>query len=80
MNPTNDDSKEMGGFKFSAEDKILRCLIRRDILYDVEVSNKFEIIDCISESAPYGIFRSNKIILHNLRIITDEIVLAYVKK
>lgn len=36
-NPTAQDPKEMGGFNFSIEEKILRWLIRGDTLYDVEV-------------------------------------------
>lgn len=74
-NPNTYDPKEMGGFNFSREDKILRWLIRGDTIYDVEVPKDAEIIDCPSESAPHGVFRSNKIILHNPRIVTDEIAM-----
>ena len=62
-NPNTYDPKEMGGFNFSTEDKILRWLIRGDTIYNVEVPIDAEIIDCPSESAPHGVFRSNKIIL-----------------
>ena len=72
--------KEMGGFNFSVEDKILRWLIRGDTLYDVEIPADAEVIDCPSKSAPHGVFRSNKIILHNPRKVTDEIALdLYIK-
>lgn len=74
-NPNACDSKGMGGFNFSCEDKILRWLVRGDTLYDVEIPNGAEIVNCPSLSAPNGVFRSNKIILHNPRIITDEIAM-----
>lgn len=79
-NPSAQDSKEMGGFNFSTEDKILRWLIRGDTLYDVEIPDDAEVIDCPSKSAPHGVFRSNKIILHNPRKVTDEIALDLYKK
>lgn len=65
--------KEMGGFNFSTEDKILRWLVRGDTLYDVIIPDDTEVIDCPCESAPHGVFRSNKIILTNPRIMTDDI-------
>lgn len=78
--PTSNDPKEMGGFNFSTEDKILRWLIRGDTIYDVEVPDDAEIIDCPSVSAPHGVFRSNKIILHNPRPVTDDLALDLYKK
>lgn len=79
-NPTSQDPKGMGGFNFSTEDKILRWLVRGDTLYDVEIPPDAEVIDCPSESAPHGVFRSNKIILHNPRKVTDDIALDLYKK
>ncbi len=79
-NPNSNDPREMGGFNFSTEDKILRWLIRGDTLYDVEIPFGAEVIDCPSKSAPHGVFRSNKIILHNPRKVTDEIALDLYKK
>lgn len=79
-NPTARNPEEMGGFNFSTEDKILRWLIRGDTLYDVEIPIDAEVIDCPSKSAPHGVFRSNKIILHNPRKVTDEIALDLYKK
>lgn len=72
-NPTASNPKEMGGFNFSTEDKILRWLVRGDTIYDVSISKNAEVIDCESASAPHGVFRSNKIILHNPRKVTDEL-------
>ncbi len=79
-NPNAQDPKEMGGFNFSTEDKILRWLVRGDTIYDVEIPDDAEVIDCPSESAPHGVFRSNKIILHNPRVVTDEIALDLYRK
>ncbi len=79
-NPSSQDPKEMGGFNFSTEDKILRWLIRGDTLYDVEIPIDAEVIDCPSTSAPHGVFRTNKIILHNPRKVTDEIALDLYRK
>ena len=79
-NPNSNDQKEMGGFNFSTEDKILRWLVRGDTIYDVEIPSDADIIDCESESAPHGVFRSNKIILHNPKKVTDEMALDLYKK
>lgn len=79
-NPNTYEPKEMGGFNFSIEDKILRWLVRGDIIYDVIIPDDAEIIDCPSESAPHGVFRSNKIILTNLRPMTDELAMNFYLK
>ena len=79
-NPNTFDPKKMGGFNFSTEDKILRWLVRGDTIYDVEIPEKTEIIDCPSESAPHGVFRSNKIILTNPRPMTDELAMNFYLK
>ncbi len=78
--PESNDPKEMGGFNFSTEDKILRWLVRGDTIYDVEIPNDAEVIECPSVSAPHGVFRSNKIILHNPRVVTDEMANELYKK
>ena len=72
-NPNTFDPNEMGGFNFSTEDKILRWLIRGDTLYDVIIPENTDIVDCPSESAPHGVFRSNKIIITNPRVVTDDV-------
>ena len=79
-NPNTFDPKEMGGFNFSTEDKILRWLVRGDTIYDVEIPDDAEIIDCPSESAPHGVFRTNKIILTNPRPMTDELAMNFYLK
>ena len=47
-NPNNNDPKEMGGFNFSTEDKILRWLVSGDTLYDVIIPDDAEVVDCPS--------------------------------
>lgn len=79
-NPTNEDPKKMGGFNFSTEEKILRWLVRGDTIYDVEIPKDAEVIDCVSVTAPHGVFRSNKIILKNPRIITDDMAMDFYLK
>ena len=79
-NPNADNPKEMGGFNFSTEEKIFRWLVRGDTIYDVEIPEDAEVIDCPSESAPHGVFRSNKIIIKNPRKITEDMVMDLYKK
>lgn len=74
-NPKSNNPREMGGFNFSTEDKILRWLVRGDTLYDVTIPQDAEVIDCSSESAPHGVFRSNKIILSNPKKVTDDVAM-----
>lgn len=70
-NPNNLDPKEMGGFNFGTEDKILRWLHRGDTMYDVILPDDAEVVVC-DESK--GVYRANKIIVTNPRKITDEMV------
>lgn len=67
--------KKVGGFNFSTESKILRWLVRGDTIYDVELPEDAEVVDCPSNSAPHGVFRSNKIIISNPRTVTDDIAM-----
>lgn len=78
-NTSAKDPKEMGGFNFSTEDKILRWLVRGDTIYDVIIPGDAEVIDVESISAPHGVFRTNKIILTNPRAMTDELAMHYYK-
>lgn len=79
-NPNTYDPEQMGGFNFSTEDKILRWLVRGDTIYDVIIPEDAEVIDCPSESAPHGVFRSNKIVLINPRPVTDELAMKFYLK
>ncbi len=79
-NPKAKDPKEMGGFNFSTEDKILRWLVRGDTIYDVIIPKDAEVIDCDNPSTPHGVFRTNKIIISNPRKVTDELALELYKK
>ena len=66
------DPEKMGGFNFGKEDKILRWLHRGDTIYDVIIPNDAEVVLCDEEK---GIYRANKIIVTNPRVITDEMVI-----
>ena len=70
-NPSTMDPKEMGGFNFGTEDKILRWLHRGDTIYDVIIPEDAEVIHCDEEK---GIYRANMIIVTNPREITDDMV------
>lgn len=74
-NPKADNPEDFGGFNFSTEDKILRWLLRGDTIYDVEILDDAEVIECENKNTPHGVFRSNKIILKNPRTLTKEIVM-----
>ena len=76
-NPNASDSKEMGGFNFSSEDKILRWLHRGDTIYDVIIPKDAQVVLCDEEK---GIYRTNRIIVTNPREITDEVVMDLCKK
>lgn len=65
---------------FSTEDKILRWLVRGDTIYDVIIPADEEVINCENLSTPIGVFRTNKIILSNPRIITDEVAMELYEK
>lgn len=71
-NPNKEEPRDIGGFNVSKEDKILRWLVRGDTIYDVIFPEDSEIIELESESAPHGVFLSNKIILKNPQKVTDE--------
>lgn len=79
-NSKANDPKDMGGFNFSTEDKILRWLIRGDTLYDVEVPEDAEVVEVESISAPHGVFRTNKIIISNPRKVDDKIAMDLYNK
>lgn len=79
-NPTTYDPAIMGGFNFSTEDKVLRWIHRGDTIYDVDLPEDAEVIDCQSKNCPHGVFRTNKIILTNPRKITEDMVLDFYKK
>ncbi len=76
-NPNEIDPKLMGGFNFSVENKILRWVHRGDTIYDVEIPEDAEVIECPSQKCPHGVFRSNKIILLNPRKVTEEMVMDF---
>ena len=76
-NPNEVEPEKMGGFNFGSEDKILRWLHRGDTIYDVIIPENTEIVLCSEEK---GVWRANKIIVTNPRMITDEMVIELYKK
>lgn len=75
-NQDKDHPKDVGGFSFSTEDKILRWVVRGDTIYEVTFPEDSQIIECENTQ---GIFLTNKIILNNPRIITDEMAMDLYK-
>ena len=76
-NPKESEPEKMGGYNFGTEDKILRWLHRGNTIYDVIIPEDAEIVLCNEEK---GIYRANKIIVTNPKIITDEMVIELYKK
>lgn len=76
-NAKETESKKIGGFNFSTEDKILRWIHRGDTLYDVIIPEDAEVILCDEEK---GIFVTNKIKVINPRKLTDEMIIELYKK
>ena len=70
----------MGGFNFSVEEKILRFIFRGDTIYDVIIPEDTEVVEVEHINVPHGVFRSNKIILTNPRLITEQMVIDIYKK
>lgn len=80
FNASAKDPKEMGGFNFSTEDKILRWLVHGDTIYDVEIPEYAIVIDCESKSTPHDVFRTDKIIVKNPRKVTDAMAMDFYLK
>lgn len=74
-NPKADNPEDFGGFNFSTEEKILRWILRGDTLYDVEIPDDAEVIECENNNCPHGVFRSNKIIIKNPRKLDNDLVM-----
>ena len=72
--------EEMGGLKFSNEENIIRYLHNGDTIYDVEIPAGAEVVSVKECATPFGVFRSNKIIVKNPRKVTDEMALEFYKK
>ncbi len=77
---TASNPKDMGGFNYSTSDKILRWLHRGDTLYDVIIPEDSEVVECESINNPHSVFRSNKIIITNPRIVTEDLVIELYKE
>ena len=73
------DNKLQGGFNFTNEYNILRWMIRGDTLYDVTIPDDAEIISVENNNTPNGVWRTNKIIVSNPKIITDDMCVEFYK-
>ena len=78
--PSTFDPEKMGGFNFSVDNKIIRWIHRGDTIYDVEIPDDAEVIDCPNNNCPHGVFRSNKIILLNPQRLTEDMAIEFYKK
>lgn len=63
------------GIQMQIIQKISRWVLRGDTLYDVEIPKDAEVMECENKNTPHGVFRSNKIILTNPRILTNDLVM-----
>lgn len=72
--------EEMGGLNYSNEENILRWLHNGNTIYEVEIPSDAETVSVRESATPYGVFRSNKIIIKNPKPVTDEMALEFYKK
>lgn len=79
-NKNADNPKDMGGFNYSTSDKILRWLHRGNTLYDVIIPDGSDTIECECINNPHSVFRTNKIIVTNPRIIDDDLIIELYKE
>lgn len=66
---------DIKGICFSNEENILRWIRRGDTLYDVEVPFDGQIKQVPGTFTPNGLFRANKVIVSNPRVLTDDLCL-----
>ena len=74
-NPKASEARDMGGFTFSSEDKVLRWLLEGDTMYDVDIPIDADVVEIENKNAPHGIFKTNKIILNNPRRLNSDLVM-----
>lgn len=74
------NNKEYLKVMFGENSDADRWLVRGDTIYKVTIPDDAEVIDCPSESAPHGVFRTNKIILSDPQEVTDSMALEFYKK
>ena len=76
-NPNEKNPEKMGGFNFGCEDKILRWIHRGNTIYDVIIPEDAQVRLCSEEK---GVWRTNKIIVTNPKMITHEMVIDLYNK
>lgn len=78
-NPNADNTKDFGGFNFTNEENVLRWMIRGDTLYDVIIPDDADVVEVENKNTPNGVWRTDKIIVKNPKIITDDVCIEFYK-
>jgi hypothetical protein len=76
-NPAANNPKDFGGFNFTDETHVLRWMIRGDTLYDVVIPEDAEVVAVENGNTPGGVWRTNRVIVTNPRVITDAMCLEF---
>lgn len=79
-NKDSSNPKDMGGFNYSTSDKILRWLHRGNTIYDVIIPSDAEVVECDSINNPHSVFRTNKIIITNPRVLDEDLIIKLYKE
>lgn len=78
-NPSANNAEEYGGFNFTNEENVLRWMIRGNVVYDVIIPEDADIRKINNKNTPNGVWRTNKIIVKNPKIITDDMCIKFYK-
>lgn len=78
-NPNETDPKLQGGFNYTNDKNVLRWLIRGDTICDVIIPEDAEIVAVENKNTPNGVWRTNKIIVTNPIVVTDEMCVELYK-
>ena len=78
-NPSANNAEEYGGFNFTNEENVLRWMIRGNVVYDVIIPEDADVRKINNKNTPDGVWRTNKIIVKNPKIITDDMCIEFYK-
>ena len=79
-NKNGETPKEMGGINFSDEENIIRWIHNGNMICDVIIPEDSEVIRVMSSATPGGVYRANKVILTNKRMVTDDMAIEFYNK
>ena len=79
-NKNGETPKEMGGINFSDEENIIRWIHNGNMICDVIVPEDSEVVRVMSSATPGGVYRANKVILTNKRMVTDDMAMEFYNK